>query len=377
MPRDYQICKRCVMDTTDPDIVFDENGYCNHCTGALKKLNSYPINLTKEEKEKELQKIVTAVKESGKNNQYDCIVGVSGGVDSSYVLYLVKQLGLRPLAFHLDNEWNTELSEKNIEKVTQKLGVKLHTMHVDWEEFKDLQLSYLKSSTPDLEIPTDHGLLAALYQVAAEYNVKYIISGHNFITENITVPTWSHGHYDWRYVRLMQKRFGTRKLTSFPHLGMYALASQQIFKGIKIIRILNYVSEYDKKKIISFLEKEFGWQNYITKHAESIYTFFVQAYILPTKFNYDKRKMHLSDLICAGQMTREEAVETLKKPLFTDTELKEMIDLVCKKLGISKEEFEALMKLPNKSYYDYPSYETHPIYRVLRELYKKVKPQIQ
>ena len=376
MPRDYQICKRCVMDTTDPDIVFDENGYCNHCTGALKKLNSYPINLTKEEKEKELQKIVTAVKESGKNNQYDCIVGVSGGVDSSYVLYLVKQLGLRPLAFHLDNEWNTELSEKNIEKVTQKLGVKLHTMHVDWEEFKDLQLSYLKSSTPDLEIPTDHGLLAALYQVAAEYNVKYIISGHNFITENITVPTWSHGHYDWRYVRLMQKRFGTRKLTSFPHLGMYALASQQIFKGIKIIRILNYVSEYDKKKIISFLEKEFGWQNYITKHAESIYTFFVQAYILPTKFNYDKRKMHLSDLICAGQMTREEAVETLKKPLFTDTELKEMIDLVCKKLGISKEEFEALMKLPNKSYYDYPSYETHPIYRILRELYKKVKPQI-
>ena len=376
MPRDYQICKRCVMDTTDPDIVFDENGYCNHCTGALKKLNSYPINLTKEEKEKELQKIVTAVKESGKNNQYDCIVGVSGGVDSSYVLYLVKQLGLRPLAFHLDNEWNTELSEKNIEKVTQKLGVKLHTMHVDWEEFKDLQLSYLKSSTPDLEIPTDHGLLAALYQVAAEYNVKYIISGHNFITENITVPTWSHGHYDWRYVRLMQKRFGTRKLTSFPHLSMYALASQQIFKGIKIIRILNYVSEYDKKKIISFLEKEFGWQNYITKHAESIYTFFVQAYILPTKFNYDKRKMHLSDLICAGQMTREEAVETLKKPLFTDTELKEMIDLVCKKLGISKEEFEALMKLPNKSYYDYPSYETHPIYRILRELYKKVKPQI-
>lgn len=376
MPREYQICKRCVMDTTDPDIVFDENGYCNHCTGALKKLNSYPINLTKDEKEKELQKIVTAVKESGKGNQYDCIVGVSGGVDSSYVLYLVKKLGLRPLAFHLDNEWNTELSVKNIEKVTQRLGVKLHTMHVDWGEFKDLQLSFLKSSTPDLEIPTDHGLLAALYQVAAEYNVKYIISGHNFITENITVPTWSHGHYDWRYVRLMQKRFGTKKLTSFPHLGMYALASQQIFKGIKIIRILNYMSEYDKKKIISFLEQEFGWQNYITKHAESLYTFFVQAYILPTKFNYDKRKMHLSDLICAGQMTRDEALETLKKPLFTDTELKEMIDLVCKKFGLTKEEFDAYMNLPNKSYYDYPSYETHPVYRVLRELYKKVKPQI-
>jgi len=376
MSREYQICKRCVMDTTDPDIVFDEIGYCNHCTGALKKLNSYPINLSKTEKEKELQKIVAEIKESGKNKQYDCIVGVSGGVDSSNVLYLVKKLGLRPLAFHLDNEWNTELSVKNIEKVTKKLDVKLHTMHVDWEEFKDLQLAFLKSSTPDLEIPTDHGLLAALYKVAAEYNVKYIISGHNFITENITVPTWSHGHYDWRYVRLMQKRFGTKKLTSFPHLSMYALASQQLFRGIKMIRILNYLPEYDKKQIISFLEKEFGWQNYITKHAESIYTFFVQAYILPTKFNYDKRKMHLSDLICADQMTRDEALEILKKPLFTETELKDMIELVCKKLGITNQEFDALMKLQNKSYYDYPSYETHPIYRVLREIYKKVKPQI-
>lgn len=376
MPREYQICKRCVMDTTDPDIVFDENGYCNHCTGALKKLNSYPLNLSKEEKEKELQKIVKEIKDSGKNKQYDCIVGVSGGVDSSYVLYFVKKLGLRPLAFHLDNNWNTKLSVKNIEKVTKKLNVKLHTMHVDWKEFKDLQLSFLKSSTPDLEIPTDHGLLAALYKVAAEYNVKYIISGHNFITENIAVPAWSHGHYDWRYVRLIQKRFGTKKLTNFPHLSMYALLSQQLFRGIKIIRILNYVPEYDKKKIVSFLEKEFGWQNYITKHAESIYTFFVQAYILPTKFNYDKRKMHLSDLICAGQMTRDEALEALKKPLFTESELKEMIELVCNKLDITREEFESFMKLPNKSYYDYPSYNTHPIYRVMREVFKKVKPQL-
>jgi N-acetyl sugar amidotransferase len=376
MPREYQICTRCVMDTTDPDIIFDKNGYCNHCTGALKKLNSYPINLSKEEKEKELQKIVTEVKESGKNKEFDCIVGVSGGVDSSYVLYLVKKLGLRPLAFHLDNEWNTELSIKNIENIIKKLDVKLHTMHVDWDEFKDLQLTFLKSSTPDLEIPTDHALLAALYNVASEYKVKYIISGHNFITENISVPTWSHGHYDWRYIKIMQKKFGTRKLTSFPHLSMYNLASQQLFRGIKIIRILNYVPEYDKKKIISFLEKEFNWQNYITKHAESLYTFFVQAYILPTKFNYDKRKMHLSDLICAGQITRDEALETLKKPLFTDSELKEMIERVCKKFGITKAEFDALMRLPNKSYYDYPSYETHPIYRVLRDVYKKVNPQI-
>ncbi|MCJ7570522.1 MAG: N-acetyl sugar amidotransferase [Candidatus Thermoplasmatota archaeon] len=376
MSREHQICKRCVMDTTDTEIVFDENGFCNHCTNAFKKLNSYPLNLSKAEKEKELQKIVADVKESGKKNDYDCVVGVSGGVDSSYVLYLVKkQLGLRPLAFHLDNEWDTELSVKNIEKIIKKLDVKLHTMHVDWDEFKELQLSFLKSSTPDLEIPTDHALYATLYNVASEYKLKYIISGANIITENISVPTWSHGHYDWRYIKIMQKKFGTRKLTSFPHLSMYNLASQQLFRRKKIIRILNYVPEYDKKKIISFLEKEFGWQNYITKHAESIYTFFVQAYILPTKFNYDKRKMHLSDLICSGQITRNEALDTLKKPLFTESELHEMIGLVCNKFGITKKEFDTFMRLPNKSYYDYPSYETHPIYRIIREVYKKVNPQ--
>jgi 3'-phosphoadenosine 5'-phosphosulfate sulfotransferase (PAPS reductase)/FAD synthetase len=167
MSRPYQICKRCIMDTTDPDIVFDENGYCNHCTGAIAKLHSYPLNLTKEEKEQELEKIVKKIQKAGKNKRYDCAVGVSGGADSSYTVYLVKKLGLRPLAVHVDNGWNSELSVKNIEQLISKLGVDLHTFVIDWEEFKDLQLSFLKSSTPDLEIPTDHALIAALYYVAS------------------------------------------------------------------------------------------------------------------------------------------------------------------------------------------------------------------
>jgi len=362
------------MDTTDPDIVFDENGFCNHCTGAIAKLNSYPLNLKKEEKDRELEKIVKKILKTGKNKKYDCAVGVSGGADSSYTLYLVKKLGLRPLAVHVDNGWNSELSVINIEKLLSKLEVDLHTFVLDWDEFKDLQLSFLKSSTPDLEIPTDHALIAALYYVASKYNIKYIISGHNLVTESIAVPKWSHGHYDWRYIKNIQKKYGTKKLKKFPNLSMFKILYEQVFRGITMIRILNYVSDYNKKEIVEFLGKEFGWKNYPTKHGESVYTYFIQSYILPKKFNYDKRRMHLSNLICAGQITREEALEKLKENLFTENELKEMINYVCDKLDITIQEFNELMSLPNKNYYDYPSYETHIFFKVLRNIYKKWKP---
>ncbi|VVB60469.1 tRNA(Ile)-lysidine synthase [uncultured archaeon] len=374
MSEKYQVCKRCIMDTTDPDIVFDENGYCNHCTGAIAKLNSYPLNLHKGEKDRELEKIVKKIQKTGIKKKYDCVVGVSGGADSSYTLYLVKKLGLRPLAVHVDNGWNSELSVINIEKLISKLEVDLHTFVLDWDEFKDLQLSFLKSSTPDLEIPTDHALIAALYYVASKYNIKYIISGHNLITESIAVPKWSHGHYDWRYIKNIQKKFGTKKLKKFPNLSLFKILYEQVLRGITMIRILNYVSDYDKKEIVEFLGKEFGWKNYPTKHGESVYTYFIQSYILPKKFNYDKRKMHLSNLICAGQITREDALKKLQENLFTDNELKEMINYVCDKLDITTKEFDALMILPNKSYYDYPSYETHIFLKVLRNIFKKWKP---
>ena len=374
MSREYQICKRCVMDTTDPDIVFDENGYCNHCIGAIAKLHSYPLNLTKIEKEQELKKIVSTIKKTGKNKKYDCAVGVSGGADSSYTVYLVKKLGLRPLAVHVDNGWNSELSVINIQNLISKLDVDLHTFVIDWDEFKELQLSFLKSSTPDLEIPTDHALIAALYYVASKYHIKYIISGHNILTESIAVSKWSHGHYDWRYIKNIQKKFGIKKLKKFPNLSLIKILYHQVLQGITIIRILNYLPEYNKKEIVEFLEKEFGWKNYPTKHGESVYTHFIQSYILPKKFNYDKRKMHLSNLICAGQITRDYALEKLKENLFTDHELKEMINYVCDKLDITVKEFNDLMTLPNRSYYDYSSYETYAIFKILRNFYKKWKP---
>jgi N-acetyl sugar amidotransferase len=361
------------MDTADPDIIFDENSFCNHCTDALKKLKSYPLNLNSKEKERELQKIVERIKESGKNKDYDCIVGVSGGVDSSYVLYLVKNLGLRPLAVHLDNGWNTELSDNNRKKILEKLDIKLHTVTVDWAEFKDLQLSFLKSSTPDLEIPTDHAINAVLNDIALKYKIKYIISGANTITESIGVSKWSYGHHDWRYIKLIQKKFGLKKLKTYAHSTYFKMFYRQVVQKINMIPIINYIPEYNKKKVISLLEKEFGWTNYPTKHGESIYTFFIQSYILPVKFNYDKRKMHLSNLICAGQITRKEALALLKKPLFTESELKEMKKYVCNKLDITIDEFESFMKLPKKSFYDYPSYETDLTYKILRFMYKKVK----
>ncbi|MBA2868491.1 N-acetyl sugar amidotransferase [Methanococcus maripaludis] len=365
-----KICKRCVMDITDPNIVFDENGYCKHCSNALEQNSKIKLNL--EEKNKELKKIVNLIKKNGKNKRYDCIIGVSGGVDSTYVAYLVKKLGLKPLAVHLDNGWNSELAITNIENTLKKLDIDLYTRVLNWEEFKDLQLSFLKASVPDLEIPTDHAIIATLYEVAHKFGIKYIISGHNIITESIGVPMWSNGHYDWKYISSLQKKFGNIKLVDYPKMTPLNIFYYQFIKDVKMIRILNYVN-YDKKKVLKIIEKEFNWKNYPTKHGESIYTHFIQSYILPEKFGYDKRKCHLSNLICSEQTTRAEALCQLKKPLFTPKELEELINYSCDKFEISRKEFESLMKLPNKSYYDYPSYENSKFYKFLRETYKKIR----
>lgn len=369
----YRICARCIMDTSDPEITFDENGYCNHCTGALKELSGYPFNLSKNERQKELERIAAQIKKDGMGKPYDCIIGVSGGVDSSYVAYLVKKIGLRPLAVHLDNGWDSELAVKNVENLLKKLGIDLHTKVLDWEEFKDLQLSFLKASVPDLEIPTDHAIMAVLFEAADKYKIRYVISGYNSATESIGVHAWANGHFDWHYIKNLQKRFGKKKLKDFPHLSPHKVFYHQFIKKIRKVDILNY-AEYNKAEVIKMLEKEFGWRNYTTKHGESVYTHFIQSYILPKKFGYDKRRMHLSNLICTGQITRDFALRKIKEPLFTSTELKEAIAYVCEKLEITVPEFEGLMKLPNRHYSDYPSYENHPIYSPLKKIYKKVKP---
>lgn len=365
----YQICTRCIMDTTDPDIVFDEKGVCNHCRSVEKYMQTYPYNLSRTEKQQELAVKAAIIKAHGRRNQYDCVIGVSGGVDSTYVAYLVKQLDLRPLAIHLDNGWNSELAVHNIEKICKNLEIDLYTYVLDWEEFRDLQLSFLKASTPDSEIPTDHAIHGILYKIAAQKNIKYMIIGNNFATESILPSAWSHGHYDWKYIHAIHTQFGTVPLKTFPDLRLRKWSYYKMIKGIRYFTILDYV-DYAKEDVIQTLEQELGWQNYAGKHQESVYTKFFQGYILPTKFGFDKRRGHLSSLICSGQLTREEALENIKTPLYSPRKLEEEKQYVIKKLGITEETFAHILTSPPKTFWEYPSYEKSHIFKLAKTLLK-------
>ena len=347
------------MDTSDSEIQFDENGICNHCKRYDNRIRKEVY--TGELAQKNLEHLVNKIKKDGKNKKYDCIIGVSGGTDSSYMAYKVKELGLRPLAIHLDNGWNSELAVNNIESLLKKLDIDLYTHVIDWEEFKDLQIAFLKASTPDSEIPTDHAILALSYQIAAQQKVKYIISGQNIVTEGYAVPAWSQGHGDWRYIKNIHKKLGTlKKINSFPRHGLFRIIYYKLFKRIKIIPILNYIP-YVKDEVIQILEKELGWKTYAVKHGESRYTHFFQSFILPNKFGIDKRRIHLSALIASGQITRDMALEEIKKDLYTPDQLKRDKEYVLKKLELSEHEFENIMSLAQKSFWDYPSYKNHPL----------------
>lgn len=351
-----KICQYCVMDTSDPDIRFYGINGCSNCKDARKTLQA----LSKEQVS--LRATLKQVKRAGKGKKYNCVIGVSGGVDSSFVAHMVKKAGLRPIAVHLDNGWDSELAAVNIKNLLGQMGIDLYTYTVEWEEFRDLQMSFLKASTPDSEIPTDHAVMAALYQVAAKYDIEYIITGVNMSSEVILPPKWSHGHSDWKYIKGIQKRFGSKKLKTFPHFGRWQRIYFEKCRKIKRIHILNYIS-YDKEKAKCFLQKEYNWQDYGGKHYESIYTRFYQAYILPQKFGFDKRKAHLSSLIVSGQMTREEALRELEKPLYLEEDLKKDMAYFLKKMRLTTDEFEQIMSAPKKSYWDYPNYETDWLHR--------------
>lgn len=367
----YRMCTKCVMDTTDPNIVFDENGICSHCHAYERDIKNNVF--TGEEGTKRIKEIVARIREEGKNKEYDCLIGVSGGVDSSFLAYKVKEFGLRPLAVHLDNGWDSAQAASNIRKVLNKLGINLYTHVIDWEEFKDLQLSFLKSSTPDSEIPSDHAIIALMTRMASKIGVRYIISGHNFRTETHLPPAWSQGHFDWRYIKNVHRQFGTLPLKTFPHITPYVFIRYLYLQ--KWVFLLNYI-DYNKTEAMKILENELGWVYYGGKHYESIYTRFYQGYILPVKFGYDKRKAHLSSLICSGEITRDEALEELKK----DTYPKEMQEqdkiFLLKKFGITDDEFEAIMNAPKKTYWDYPSYGkifASPQYKALLNVLKSIR----
>lgn len=368
VPRTYQICSHCVMDTSDPEIQFDAEGICNHCYRYDDVIKRRVFR--GDEGRERLDQLVQKIRHAGKQKQYDSIIGVSGGVDSTFVAYQIKKLGLRPLAVHLDNGWDSEIAVKNIEQTLKRLDIDLYTHVLDWEEFKDLQLSFLKASTPDAEIPTDHAIFALMRQMAEKFGVKYIITGLNARTESHLPRAWSQGHNDWRYISSVQKQFGTARLKTYPHYNLLTLLRYNFTQDW--IDILNYL-DYSKTNAMPILEQEIGWRYYGGKHYESVYTRFYQGYYLPVKFGYDKRRVHLSSLICSGEITRAAALKDLQNPIYPPSLEEEDREYVIKKLGLNDEQFEAIMNLPKKTYSDYPSsgwlYEG-PIYRVARAVYR-------
>jgi len=348
----YQVCTNCVMDTTDPDIVFDEKGVCNHCHEYEEKRK--PVDQPLEVKQKKLAAFTAQIKKAGEGKDYDCITGVSGGVDSTYAVYLLKELGLRPLVVHLDNGWNSELAVQNIENIVTRLGFDLYTKVLDWNEFKELQVAYLKASVLDLEALTDHAITATLYEQAAANNIKYIMAGTNTVTEAILPVNWRYANKtnDSVNIRDINDRFRKKPIKDFPLLSFQKYSYYFKIKKIQWFGLLDYY-DYDKAGAKAIIEKELGWRDYGGKHYESIITRFYQGYILPNKFNIDKRRAHLSTLIVSGQMSREAALKELALPIMEEQVLKQDLEYVPKKLGLTEKDFEEIMKLPPKSHYDY------------------------
>lgn len=354
----YQICSRCVLDTTVADIRFDEKGECHYCHihDALGK--EFPLT---SDGQKKFLAIINEIKQKGRNKKYDIIVGVSGGRDSTFALLKTVELGLRPLAVHLDNGWNSEIAVTNIKNVTNKLGVDLLTHVLDWEEFKDLQLSFLKASVPDAEIPTDVAIHGILHKIAAQEHISYVVFAHSFRTEGVAPLSWTY--MDGKYIKSVQKRFGRRKLKVFPNMTALDVFYYRFIKNIRVVPLLAYL-KYDQKEVTERLSKELGWNYYGGHHHESYYTHFFQSYYLPKKFNIDKRKVEYSALIRSGQMTRQKALDEIQNHPYPYDE--ELVGYAIKKLGLTKKEFDDIMAASNKSFRDYSTY--YPFIKALKPL---------
>jgi N-acetyl sugar amidotransferase len=353
--RPCQICSNCVMDTTDPKLVFDEKGVCDHCHTFYKYV--LPNWHTDGRGLAALEAIVKKIKRAGERRDFDCIVGISGGVDSSYLTYFAKEeLGLRPLVFHVDAGWNSQEAVNNIEKLIDKLNLDLYTEVIDWEEMRDLQLAFFKSGVPHIDTPQDHAFFANMYRFAEQYRVNYILTGANYSTECVDMPMdWMYYQSDIAQLRDIHRRFGTRPLVNFPTTSiLYHKFYLPYIKGIKLVRPLNYIP-YVKKDAMRLLAETFGWQLYQEKHYESRFTKFYEGYWLPKKFGYDTRKVTYSSMILTKQMTREEALGRLKHPALDEATIRQESEYVATKLGISVEELMGYFSAPNKSYKDYNS----------------------
>jgi N-acetyl sugar amidotransferase len=367
-PTPLRACSRCVLDTgDDPALGLDAEGVCRHCRDYDEKERRFVFRGA--DGEARLQAIAATIKKAGAGRRYDCILGLSGGVDSTYLAYQARRLGLRPLALHLDNGWNTEQAVGNIENVVRRLGFDLHTYVVDWNEFRDVQLAYLRASVIDIEAVTDHAILGALHRLAQQHRIKYILSGTNVVTEAVLPLHWIFNKADHINLKAIHAAYGTVPLVTFPLFDSRLKLYCHRWLKVTTVSPLNYVP-YVKKDVKQVITTELGWRDYGAKHGESIFTRFYQGYLLPRKFGVDKRKAHLSNLICSKQMTRDEALEELRRPIYDPEMLEHDRAFVLKKLGLSEAEFDQILALPVRSHTEFaveqPLHVRYPILVPLR-----------
>lgn len=362
----YQICTRCIMDTSDPEIEFDLNGHCNHCTAAIARMEAQLLpNI---QREQALQQLAIKIKAEGRGKEYDCIIGVSGGVDSTMVAYIVKKLGLRPLAVHLDNGWNSELAVDNIKRTIERLDIELYTHVVNWEEFRDLQLCFLRASVANCETPTDHAIFALLFKMAAKVGTRFILTGSNLATEAIMPYAWGHYSQDLRHIKALHKQFGGSPLKTLPRISLGDYFYYVFFKRIRQIPFLNFI-DFHKDQAKELLARELDWRDYGGKHYESVWTRFFQGYYLPTKFGYDKRRAHLSTMICSRQISRQDALSSMEMPAYPPELLRTDMAFVMKKFALNQDQFDIILNAPLREGKDYPSH--HFLFHTLRK-YKNI-----
>lgn len=360
----YRICSRCVMDTSDPAIYFDAAGVCNHCLEFDRETRRHWF--PNDEGAKRWQDIAGQIRSEGRGKEYDCILGLSGGVDSSFLALKVHEWGLRPLVVHVDAGWNSELAVANIEKIVKHCNFDLHTHVVDWEEMRDLHLAYLRAGIANQDVPQDHVFFASMYHFATRNGIRTILSGGNLATEGIFPSSWHGPAMDAINLKSIHRRYGERPLKSYSTVSFFEYYVWYPFvKKMRTVRPLNYMP-YDKASAIAELERACGWRSYGRKHGESLFTKLFQNHYLPVKFGYDKRRPHLSSLIVSGQMTREQATVELEKPLYDPQELEIDIAYFCKKLRITRAQFDEFMKAPNRAYEDFDTWQGR--YRLLKRV---------
>lgn len=363
-----QQCSRCIMDNvTDPFITFNQDGTCNHCSNILRNKQRYIYQ--GELSDAKLKTLVNQVKKNRKNSQYDCIIGISGGVDSSYLMVLAKQWGLKPLAVHMDNGWNSKIAVNNINKLLEKLEIELYTYVLNWEDFKDLQLSFFKASVIEVENPTDMAIHGALHRVANKFGIKYILNAGNYATEGISPKHFQYGKKDYSYTKAIHKKFGSTSLSKYPSFSIWDEFRFKFVNKIKILYPLNYV-DYNKEEAKKMLMESYGWENYGGKHHESIMTKFVQGYYLYEKFKIDYRKATFSTMICNGKITREKALKEIVDLPYKEDEIDGDIRYIAKKFDVSEKIFKEILEREPKYYTDYNNSENFLQY--IYGLYAKI-----